>query len=95
VAAVSHVLIRAAPCPVTGGPCEVAQALIEVLAAAMCGAEAALGADFAISGEIETRACGRLCRLHWSGSDRKVAVDGTLPGPGPLLRAERLRGWLA
>jgi hypothetical protein len=95
MAVVSHVLTRAEPCPVTGGRCEVAQALVEALTAAISGAGAALGPGFAVSGAIETRACGRLCRLHWQGSDREVAVDAALPGPGPSLRAERLRGWLA
>ncbi|NHB78564.1 hypothetical protein [Rhodobacter calidifons] len=92
MAAVSHVLTRAEPCPATGGPCEIAQALIETLQAAMSGAGAALGPDFGVSGVIETRVCGRLCRLHWQGSDRAIAVEGALPGAGPRLRAERLRG---
>jgi hypothetical protein len=95
MAVVSHVLTRAEPCPVTGGRCEVAQALIEALAAAISGAGDALGPGFDVSGEIETRVCGRLCRLHWQGSDRGVAVGAALPFPGPSLRTERLHGWPA
>jgi hypothetical protein len=95
MAVVSHVLTRAEPCPLTGQACEVAQPLLDALAATLNGAGDALGPDFSIAGHVETRVCGRICWLHWSGSDREVAVDGALPGAGPSLRAERLRGWLA
>lgn len=89
----SHVLTLLDPCPQTGRPCEVAQTLLETLASAMVQAGDIAGPGFSMTGAVETRACGPLCRLHWTGTDEVIEVD--LPGPRSALRAERLRGRLA
>jgi hypothetical protein len=89
----SHVLTLIDPCPQAGRPCEVAQALLETLASAMAQAGDVVGPGFSMTGAVETRACGPLCRLHWTGTDEVIEVG--LPSPGSALRAERLRGRLA
>ena len=89
MAAHSHILTIAEPCPVTGQPCAVAQALLDTLSLAMSRAIDVVGPDLSLTGVVETRACGRTCRLHWSGSGREITVDATLSGTGPRLCAER------
>lgn len=89
----THVLTLLDPCPQTGRPCEVAQALLETLVSALVQAGDAVGPGFSLTGDVETRACGLLCRLHWTGTAEIVEVN--LHRTGPTLRAERLPGRLS
>jgi hypothetical protein len=91
----TYVLTLSDPCPLTGQACEVAQALLDALAATLNGAGIALGTDFSIAGHVETRVCGCVCRLHWSGSYRDITVGAAVLGRGPALQAERVSVWLA
>lgn len=52
------------------------------------------GVGLGLTGEVETRACGRFCRLHWSAMNHAIDVGIAGPGSGPALRAERLPGRL-
>lgn len=92
MSSVPHVLTLLEPCPHTGGPCEVAQALLETLVSAMGQAGDVVGADFSLSGVLETMACGRRCRLLWAGSGQVISVESAALAScrGPTLRAERL-----
>lgn len=97
MAASCYIQILLDPCPLTGRRCEVACRLLEALASAMVRTGDAIGPDFGLTGTVETQACGRPCRLPWTGSDHaiEVTLPGAAPGHSPALRAERLRGWRA
>jgi hypothetical protein len=79
-------------CPHTGRPCEVAQTLLETLASAMDSARDVAGVGLSLTGEVETRACGGFCRLHWSATEEMIDIAPEGEDEGPAIRAERRKG---